>query len=405
MESTPVAETTNEGLIERFLARKPADLAAEAWERLLGPSESSTSVRMGKRGFPPDKWVLSSAVQKLIRRGKAKQAVKAALALHAVDPTYLPRRLPIIAFEDIGIGGLAACFDILLAFRMQKFPPKTSEADQRQLLARLVGGLAGSVKSRAACDLYCLAHASPAALSTVKAMALTSAQSLVALVIDRDAPITRRTLALNLLTGMSVREGRWPRTVSRFNPVALKSVSEKLDLPEVISWLLAEGRHTAGLAAFLPLVLEAITIKAPVHVANWDSAEQTYSERLIHGLPAFAADQYTQVGKASISEFTGLVRETHAQFFGNLPDNRNHPKLICMALFHHEGSRLDRWLENDVLAAYREQIEQAEVAALGWPASSPRQPLYELLDSESRLLWRIRRKRMLGTSGTQREQE
>lgn len=58
-----------------------------------------------------DKWLLSSALQKLIRRGRSIDAVVVAHRLHAVDPRYLPRRLPIIAVEDIGVGDLVCCHD------------------------------------------------------------------------------------------------------------------------------------------------------------------------------------------------------------------------------------------------------------------------------------------------------
>ena len=51
-----------------------------------------------------DKWVLSSAVQKLIRPGNSDRAIHCALRLLQFDPSYLRRRLPVIAYEDIGLG-------------------------------------------------------------------------------------------------------------------------------------------------------------------------------------------------------------------------------------------------------------------------------------------------------------
>lgn len=393
MDSSPVAGLTDLGLIDRYLSSKPADLAKDAFDRLLRCTDTHC-IRIIRRGFAADKWILSSALQKQIRRGHAKQAVKTALALHALDPAYLPRRLPIVAFEDIGIGNLAACFDVLLVFGKQRFPPNTSEADQRRLLAGLVDGLARSIKSRAACDIFCLAHLNPTSSDTVKALASTSVKSLVALIIDRDEPISRRTLALHLLTGMSIRDGRWPRTLSRFNPVALRLVAERLELPEAITWILIEGRHTSGLASFLPLVLETVTALQPLQLVQGGKGQSEYSERLIRGIPACSLDMYTRAGKASIAEFTGAIREKHPQFFERLPNARNHTKLLANAVFHHEGAWLDRRLENAALAGLSEQSDRADLVDLGWPESVPRQPIYQLLHDESRLLWKIRRTHM-----------
>ena len=130
-------------------------------------------------GFPADKWLLSSAVQKLIRRGRAEQAVKTALALHVLDPAYLPRRLPTIAFEDISIGDLGVCFDTLHVFGGQRFAANTSELEQRQILANLVYRLAQAVKSRTACDILCLALAVPEFLTIATKMAGSSMKCLV----------------------------------------------------------------------------------------------------------------------------------------------------------------------------------------------------------------------------------
>ncbi len=399
MKSSPVAGLTDFGPIDRFLSSKPADLAKDAWDRLLGPAESTHCIRIVRRGFPADKWILSSAMQKQIRRGHAIQAVKTALVLHAVDPAYLPRRLPIVAFEDIGIGNLAACFDVLFVFGRQRFPSNTSEADQRRLLAGLVDGLARSIKSRAACDIYCLAHLNPTSTGTVKALASSNARSLIAMIIDRDAPITRRTLALHLLTGMSIREGRWPRTLSRFNPVALRLVAERLELPDAITWMLMQGRHTSGLASFIPLVLGTVTANQPLQMVEGDKGQSEYSDRLIRGIPAYSLDMYTRSGKAAIADFTGAIREKHPLFLERLPNERNHSKLVANAIFHHEGAWLDRRLENDVLAGLSEQSDKADLVDLGWPESAPRQPIYQLLNDENRLLWKIRRAHMESAFG------
>ena len=97
---------------------------------------------------------------------------------------------------------------------------------------------------------------------------------------------------------MSLQEGPWQRTVSRLNAKSLSAVAERMNAPEVVAWLMIEGRHTAGMAAMLPLVWEA-TQGTDLRI---EEAELP-TERSILGLPAYSADQYTRVGKAAIAEF------------------------------------------------------------------------------------------------------
>ncbi len=104
--------------------------------------------------FPADKWLLSSALQKLIRRGSAHQALQVALALQELDPAYLPRRLPVVALEEVGVADLVLCFDALVAFSKVR---RQAALEHRQLVVNLVHRLAVALKSRTACDLLCLA--------------------------------------------------------------------------------------------------------------------------------------------------------------------------------------------------------------------------------------------------------
>lgn len=228
MPSSRRCSRIDQHFITDFLASDPDHLIAGVNQRLTVPVPGLDSQFNPGLGFPTDKWLLSSAVQKLIRRGRAEQAVKTALALHALDPAYLPRRLPIVAFEDISIGDLGVCFDILHVFGRQRFAANTSEIEQRQILANLVHRLARSVKSRSACDILCLAYADPG-LPDAR-LAKASEKCLIKVAADRNAADTRRALALHLLSGLSIQERGQYRTVSRFSADGLSAVAEKLGL-------------------------------------------------------------------------------------------------------------------------------------------------------------------------------
>jgi hypothetical protein len=402
MPNSPRLSEIDRHCITEFLASDSDELTEGVKERLTAPIPRAVG-RFRERGVPADKWLLSSAAQKLIRRGRAEQAVKTALALHALDPAYLPRRLPIIAFEDIGIGNLIACFDILHVFRSQRFAVATSEPERRQILANLVYRLARSVKSRTACDIFCLAHVDQNISTAAAKFSRSSEQCLIAMASDRAAEVTSRALALHLLSGMSVQEGRWHRTLSRFNPGALRAVAKKLHLPPVVASMLIEGRNTSGLAAMLPLVVEAVADATDLQTKHITEGEpKALAEKPILGLPAYSADMYTRVGKSAIAEFSGAIRQKHPRFFETIPDARTHSKLVGMAIFHAEGSKLDRWLENKILAQYRERVEHAELHVRGLPDPESREQLYRLLETECRLLWQIRRTHLRAAYGTDR---
>jgi hypothetical protein len=386
-----------------FLARDLDELTKGIKERLAAPIPGFGSRAQQRCGFPGDKWLLSSAVQKLIRRGRVEQAVKIALALHKLDPTYLPRRLPIIAFEDIGIGNLEVCFDTLHVFSTQRFAADIPELDRRHLIANLVDRLARSVKSRVGCDIFCLAHVDQNISTAAAKFSRSSEQCLIAMASDRDAEVTSRALALHLLSGMSVQEGRWHRTLSRFNPGALRAIAKKLHLPPAVAWMLIEGRNTAGLAAMLPLVVEAVADATDLQTKQIDEGEpKALAEKPILGLPACSADMYTRVGKAAIADFTRAIKQKCPRLFENIRDARTYSKLMGMVIFHFEGSKLDRWLENSALADYRERVEQAELQTLGVLDPALRQRLYRLLELEHRLLWQIRRSHLRKAFGDSR---
>ena len=152
----------------------------------------------------------------------------------------------------------------------------------------------------------------------------------------------------------------------------------------------------------LPLALEAVTSDpAGVEIKHLENQSgNVEAEKLILGLPAFAADQYTSIGKRAISEFAKQVNEIHVTLFSEMRAPASLSKLVGMAIFHVEGSKLDRWLENATMANYRNQIEHAELQVLGMHDPAFRKKLYDLLDDERELLWRIRQSHLLAAFRT-----
>jgi hypothetical protein len=73
--------------------------------------------------------------------------------------------------------------------------------------------------------------------------------------------------------------------------------------------------------------------------------------------------------------------------------------MVGMAIFHAEGSKLDRWLTNAAVVACREGIERVELHALGLSNVELHRPLYRILEAERRLLWQVRQSHLRASFG------
>lgn len=364
------------------LALEPAELEKGLEERLAVAPEADY---LGEYAVPKEKWLLSSALQKLIRRGYAEEALQVAFALQALDRTYLPRRLPIIALEDVGIANLALCFDVLSVFGGAAWRDgEGCGPDQCQIIANLVSRLAASVKSRAACDLLCLCLEVERVVQNAPKLAHVRSTRLIDVAADRDTRYTKRAVALLLLSGLSITQGHWRRTLSRFDAQALSAVAVKLRLLPLSAWMLAHGRKTAGLASMLPIVLE-LAEQQPTSIETWKDDDP---EPYILNLPPFAYDMHTSIGKKAIAQYAGLLYRKYDCF--RKVRRQRLGEAVGMGLFHVEGSKLDHFLTGCALHELKRRTEEAELDAQGVVGASAQAKLYGLLSQHSPQLWEAR---------------
>jgi hypothetical protein len=80
------------------------DIFGEAKRRLAREIDSNSALL--SEPIAADPWVISSLLQKSIRRGETEIARRAALTLFKHRGSSVWRRLMVIAFEDVGIGSL-----------------------------------------------------------------------------------------------------------------------------------------------------------------------------------------------------------------------------------------------------------------------------------------------------------
>lgn len=329
-----------------------------------------------------DKWVLSSALQKLIRRGKVNQAILVALKIQDVDAGYLRRRLPVIALEDIGIGDLSACARVTAA--CSDLRPWRDAADET--IASLVALLARAVKSRAACDALCLSEAHPETPGMMAQLLGSTPVQLIAVASDTSAPRIARMNAFRVLGGITQRHGLRYQVLSRCEPAALDLAAINLGLSQECRWLIARSAKTGGMAAMLPMVAEASS-GATVRTGG----EFPHSLDMVYGVPLCALDQHSRPGRAALHEFFMASPGLRA-FAGRSVRAKGIMPAFHTAIFHMESAILDRYLSSPGLDELTSETECEEMRDRGMVNPSDRHELHDLILVEADRLAEIRRR-------------
>lgn len=318
-----------------------------------------------------DKWLLSSALQKLIRRGAAEDAFAVACRLHQVDPSYLYRRLPVIAFEDVGLGDLGLCLDVLLLCSSRRW----WQRDALQTIAYASQSLARAIKCRALCDLLCWGR--------ILLEGTAEDRSLCSATLLADAARSRVGFA-GVATRLALVADRMLRAVDVEAEDAIRELVALGCLSQLEGYMALQSRRTAGLSLML-LATSWLGEGAEPPLSG-----KTPSVQLIAGVPTCALDQYTRLGRSvfsSLASQSGPIRALMGEISGRV----ERAKLIGMAVFHVDGSLLDKSRQSDVITNLRAEVELAELTSLGLPPSeSWRQRLYGTLEAEAVMLEDLR---------------
>lgn len=332
----------------------------------------------------PDKWILSSALQKMVRRGQSEEAVAVALRLHQVDPAYLPRRLPIIALEDIGLGDLAVCHDVLTACSSSRW----WRAEVDRTIAFLVGSMAKAIKCRAACDADCLAESHRDTPAMMPLLLEAGTSKLIEIASDRGRPRLQRINALRVLGGISVRQGIRYTTVSRCDLPAVDRVAEELKLPPLMRAVIARGRKASSLAAMLPIAAEAAVDRVIRIGVDFPHSLDSHG-----GIPLCGIDMFSECGRGALREF--FLSSPAFRAFADKHIHATSPmRLFNMALFHTESSILGRYLSSPALDRLTREVELEEMRHLGMTDPGNSDELRDLIRADADRLAAIRTKRL-----------
>lgn len=299
-----------------------------------------------------DKYILSSALQKAIRRSDMEIALRAGKALWLTDKANFWRRVHVAAAEDIGIGDLQSvqkCFEIVNAKSFRK-----KEWDLAAGMY-LIHCLCAATKSRTADELYLWAERSPDFANYRSDLFKLSDADLVD-VVKGDNPLPKKAIALWLCAGTD----RFPsdffpkrKGVKGTATDAIKSMNVDPGIKNVC--LSVMNRTQWPLALFLPLIVQ----ETKPDVAKWNIERQEIPRsKAVEGIPLYAVDTYTRLGKTCIRAFMQEVRDLRGFTTGQ----------VGMAIFYLEGGLTDKTLTSPFLDNIRLSSEMAMMYSQGLDA-------------------------------------
>jgi hypothetical protein len=328
-------------LLFQFLRDRSHDLAA------LDFDDSPTDP------FPhADPYLLSSAMQKAIRRGDSAIARRAGHQLFMLDRARLWRRLAVVALEDIGIADITVAAELI---GIATLPA----------VRRLLGGdipalgialarACGAVKDRSGDHLASVIGREPTTDADRAALRAASPNALLAMLASSDLPWTRRLRA-------AVRaSGRSDNPVSPVAPdiAAVFDVLHELGAPPVL--VLACETYAARQRDALPVLVPFAAMlrmsederEATVVMHNLPPCE------MIGELPSYSFDPVnTRLGRHAVDLFlrAHLMKPPYT------------PRMVAAALWNSESAACDRtlsWTSGDMI---RERAYAADLSFRGLP--------------------------------------
>lgn len=323
-------------LISNWVRQMPGDFAGSLRERL-----------------PSDRWLLGSALQKAIRRGLDVEALQVAQALHHTDASYAWRRLRVIALEDVGLGDIETVATLLAVAGKQQLRQGLGD---EQLYLSFARALAIAPKDRTACDLLCWIEFSPDVVSYRTGL-LELSKRWEPLVLDDEAPIWQRAVALQLIAGLTVRTRSGYRMLSRADAPTWHRVIEALSLHPLVALAARKGTATESLNVALPFAYWLYQ-QACMRPSRTGLAE---SPPRIGGLLAPAYDMHTRAGLQALRLFLKSEPPFRQQLLE--AGATDQVRALGFLLFQVEGGLLDRY--EDYAPQIRLEAERAELAHYG----------------------------------------
>jgi hypothetical protein len=268
------------------------DALGAAKQRLAREIDSKSA--LPSKPIAADPWIVSSLLQKSIRRGEIEIAQRAAFTFVHLKGAAVWRRLMVIAFEDIGIGSVDALITTVAAAGGSAW--RKNYGGDLRLAAYLAGLLAETPKDRSA-DYLCDARDHPMLADFWRAMGDVSLESRLSHVRDQALGLPHRAVAALSALGIGSR-GEISRGTGGLE--ALLTTFHELDVPDelVAATGIAVARTREPITAMVPLIWLAAR-----------NSENRICDCAVPPLvkaddvPLYALDKHTRLGREAIWRF------------------------------------------------------------------------------------------------------
>ena len=276
-----------------------------------------------------DRWLALSAMQKSIRRGDGLTAQRALATLYRDDPSSTWRRLLIIACEDIGIAALRAV--VMTATRCANAKALREMGKDEAAVLATARMLAEAPKDRSADLLFAVVLHDPA-LETMRSRCRSvSVARRLEFVADPTLSLPERALAVWHSSGV---EAWGEQRIGPGDVDALMQTYAELGVP---------GRLLEAVAVAIKKARDPFVLLLPL---LWLAAAGSESKlldlpltpsTLINGVPLYALDKHTRLGRQAIGRFARENAEI-AQFLTERGCGSGDDGALRIAVFHGDGA-------------------------------------------------------------------
>ncbi len=267
------------------------DALSEARQRLAREIDSHSV--LPNKPIAADPWIVSSLLQKSIRRGEREIAQRAAFTLFKLRGSAIWRRFMVIVFEDVGIGSADAVI-MTVAAGSDAAWRKECGGDLR-VAVYLAGLLADAPKDRTT-NYLCGAKDHPALTTFALAMANASIEVILSSVRDETLALPHRAVAVCFASGLG-GEG----AMSKGDLPALLATFREMGAPEdlVVATAIGAARTREPITVIVPLICLATQASREVRVCDFPVPLLV----MAGGVPLYALDEHTRLGRQAVWRF------------------------------------------------------------------------------------------------------
>jgi hypothetical protein len=292
-----------------------------------------------------DPWIVSSLLQKSIRRSEADIAQRAALTFFKLKGAAIWRRLMVIAFEDVGIGSVDALTTTVAAAGDSAW--RKNHGGDWKLAVYLAGLLAEAPKDRSA-DYLCDAKDHSMLADFWRAMEKASLESRLSHVRDQAMGLPQRAIAALSAPGIGSR-GEISRGTGGLD--ALLAVFRKLEVPEelVAATGIAAARTREPITVMVPLIW-LVAARSKKQVCDCPIPPLVEAG----GVPLYALDEHTRLGRQAIWRLACENDEVRTCLERFVPASRRR-RAAYVAAFYVDAAPVARrlvWDQSDTLEVF-----------------------------------------------------